>query len=129
MPRLGGRSHGNESGGRVGSRAGILAQPPLLIFSGGFAPNSDRFIKAFGLTLLMKVEIRILVIRFRIRFRIQAGIRNKGEQEKALSPSLCGNGRVDEDVFLIQGFDFSRGHSHLIFASLPLNLFICPSGL
>lgn len=87
----------------------------LQIFSGAFYTNSDRFIKALGLTLLMKVEIRILVIRF----RIQADIRNKREQEKALSPSLCGNGRVTEDVFLIQGFDFSRGHSHLIFALYP----------
>lgn len=52
-----------------------------------------------------------------------------GEQETALSPSLCGNGRIGGDVFSVQGFDFSRRHSHLIFASLTLNLFICSSGL
>lgn len=62
--------------------------------------------KKISTTVRYFCALRFCVLAMAVLSSVQADIRNNGgrvSREPALSPSLCGNGRTDEDVcFLFQ---------------------------
>lgn len=68
----------------------------------------QRRLERHAMMYFYPLQICVLVVS--VLSSVQADIRNNGghmSHEPALSPSLCGNGRTDEDVFFIPVFDFS----------------------